>query len=186
MAGLSPLLQRSHSPASFPRPFATPPATPGSRGWPPQPIPTLRLEGAESSEKLNSSFPSIHCGSWAETTPGGGDSNTTRRARPVSLMVPSQAGAPGRQFHGSASSLVEAVGDSQTGRGRGHGQQGGLACGAEKVAPGSCQIHCSQYLSRTDPPSQGCTRAGMRKAMTAQEAMGSLEARPTAEGNRKD
>ncbi|XP_030795088.1 voltage-dependent L-type calcium channel subunit alpha-1C isoform X2 [Rhinopithecus roxellana] len=109
VAGLSPLLQRSHSPASFPRPFATPPATPGSRGWPPQPIPTLRLEGAESSEKLNSSFPSIHCGSWAETTPGGGDSSATRRARPVSLMVPSQAGAPGRQFHGSASSLVEAV-----------------------------------------------------------------------------
>ena len=32
-----------------------------------------------------------------------------RRARPVSLTVPSQAGAPGRQFHGSASSLVEAV-----------------------------------------------------------------------------
>ncbi|XP_033079145.1 voltage-dependent L-type calcium channel subunit alpha-1C isoform X33 [Trachypithecus francoisi] len=109
VAGLSPLLQRSHSPASFPRPFATPPATPGSRGWPPQPIPTLRLEGAESSEKLNSSFPSIHCGSWAETTPGGGDSSATRRARPVSLMVPSPAGAPGRQFHGSASSLVEAV-----------------------------------------------------------------------------
>ncbi|KAI2563783.1 calcium voltage-gated channel subunit alpha1 C [Homo sapiens] len=109
VAGLSPLLQRSHSPASFPRPFATPPATPGSRGWPPQPVPTLRLEGVESSEKLNSSFPSIHCGSWAETTPGGGGSSAARRVRPVSLMVPSQAGAPGRQFHGSASSLVEAV-----------------------------------------------------------------------------
>nr|XP_035114242.2 voltage-dependent L-type calcium channel subunit alpha-1C isoform X23 [Callithrix jacchus] len=109
VAGLSPLLQRSHSPASFPRPFATPPATPGSRGWPPQPIPTLRLEGAESIEKLNSSFPSIHCGSWAETTPCGGGSSAARRARPVSLTVPSQAGAPGRQFHGSASSLVEAV-----------------------------------------------------------------------------
>ncbi|XP_064233654.1 voltage-dependent L-type calcium channel subunit alpha-1C isoform X43 [Aotus nancymaae] len=109
VAGLSPLLQRSHSPASFPRPFATPPATPGSRGWPPQPVPTLRLEGAESSEKLNSSFPSIHCGSWAETTPCGGGSSAARRARPVSLTVPSQAGAPGRQFHGSASSLVEAV-----------------------------------------------------------------------------
>uniref|UniRef100_A0A2I3HUC2 Voltage-dependent L-type calcium channel subunit alpha n=1 Tax=Nomascus leucogenys TaxID=61853 RepID=A0A2I3HUC2_NOMLE len=117
VAGLSPLLQRSHSPASFPRPFATPPATPGSRGWPPQPVPTLRLEGVESSEKLNSSFPSIHCGSWAETTPDGGGSSAARRARPVSLMVPSQAGAPGRQFHGSASSLVEAVGDSQMGRG---------------------------------------------------------------------
>ncbi|PNJ15324.1 CACNA1C isoform 12 [Pongo abelii] len=109
VAGLSPLLQRSHSPASFPRPFATPPATPGSRGWPPQPVPTLRLEGVESSEKLNSSFPSIHCGSWAETTPDGGGSSAARKARPVSLMVPGQAGAPGRQFHGSASSLVEAV-----------------------------------------------------------------------------
>nr|XP_020142988.1 voltage-dependent L-type calcium channel subunit alpha-1C isoform X4 [Microcebus murinus] len=110
VAGLSPLLQRSHSPTSVPRPFATPPATPGSRGWPPQPIPTLRLEGAESSEKLNSSFPSIHCGSWVEeAAPGGGSSSATRRARPVSLTVPSPAGAPGRQFHGSASSLVEAV-----------------------------------------------------------------------------
>uniref|UniRef100_H0X3R3 Voltage-dependent L-type calcium channel subunit alpha n=1 Tax=Otolemur garnettii TaxID=30611 RepID=H0X3R3_OTOGA len=110
VAGLSPLLQRSHSPTSAPRPFATPPATPGSRGWLPQPIPTLRLEGAESSEKLNSSFPSIHCGSWAEgPVPCGGGSSAARRARPVSLTVPSQAGARGGQFHGSASSLVEAV-----------------------------------------------------------------------------
>ncbi|XP_053776845.1 voltage-dependent L-type calcium channel subunit alpha-1C isoform X10 [Desmodus rotundus] len=110
VAGLSPLLQRSHSPTTFPRPCATPPATPGSRGWLPQPIPTLRLEGTESSEKLNSSFPSIHCGSWSgEPMPCGENSSTTRRARPVSLTVPSQAGAWGRQFHGSASSLVEAV-----------------------------------------------------------------------------
>ncbi|XP_004406946.1 PREDICTED: voltage-dependent L-type calcium channel subunit alpha-1C isoform X12 [Odobenus rosmarus divergens] len=110
VAGLSPLLQRSHSPSTFPRPCATPPATPGSRGWPPQPIPTLRLERAESSEKLNSSFPSIHCSSWSgEPTPCAGGSSAIRRARPVSLTVPSQAGARGRQFHGSASSLVEAV-----------------------------------------------------------------------------
>ncbi|CAD7670341.1 unnamed protein product [Nyctereutes procyonoides] len=110
VAGLSPLLQRSHSPGTLPRPCATPPATPGSRGWPPQPIPTLRLEGAESNEKLNSSFPSIHCSSWSEEpTPCGGGDSTIRRARPVSLTVPSQAGARGRQFHGSASSLVEAV-----------------------------------------------------------------------------
>ncbi|XP_076710112.1 voltage-dependent L-type calcium channel subunit alpha-1C isoform X14 [Callospermophilus lateralis] len=110
VAGLSPLLQRSHSPSTFPRPCATPPATPGTRAWPPQPIPTLRLEGAESIEKLNSSFPSIHCSSWSEeTTSCGGGSNTIRRARPVSLTVPTQAAAPGRQFHGSASSLVEAV-----------------------------------------------------------------------------
>ncbi|XP_064447826.1 voltage-dependent L-type calcium channel subunit alpha-1C isoform X10 [Mirounga angustirostris] len=110
VAGLSPLLQRSHSPSTSPRPCATPPATPGSRGWPPQPIPTLRLEGTESSEKLNSSFPSIHCSSWSgEPTPCAGGSSAIRRARPVSLTVPSQAGARGRQFHGSASSLVEAV-----------------------------------------------------------------------------
>ncbi|KAM8804047.1 voltage-dependent L-type calcium channel subunit alpha-1C-like [Rhynchonycteris naso] len=110
VAGLSPLLQRSHSPTTFPRPCATPPATPSGRGWPPQPIPTLQLEGTESSEKLNSSFPSIHCSSWSgEPMPCVGDSSTTRRARPVSLTVPSQAGAWGRQFHGSASSLVEAV-----------------------------------------------------------------------------
>ncbi|XP_053518750.1 voltage-dependent L-type calcium channel subunit alpha-1C isoform X11 [Artibeus jamaicensis] len=114
VAGLSPLLQRSHSPTTFPRPCATPPATPpatpGSRGWLPQPVPMLRLEGTESSEKLNSSFPFIHCGSWSgEPTPCWENSSTTRRARPVSLTVPSQARAWGRQFHGSASSLVEAV-----------------------------------------------------------------------------
>ncbi|ELK37790.1 Voltage-dependent L-type calcium channel subunit alpha-1C [Myotis davidii] len=110
VAGLSPLLQRSHSPTTFPRPCATPPATPSSRGWPPQPIPTLWLEGTESTEKLNSSFPSVHCSSWAgEPTACEGGSSATRRARPVSLTVPSQAGAWGRQFHGSASSLVEAV-----------------------------------------------------------------------------
>ncbi|XP_032205882.1 voltage-dependent L-type calcium channel subunit alpha-1C isoform X24 [Mustela erminea] len=110
VAGLSPLLQRSHSPSTFPRPCATPPATPGSQGWPPQPIPTLRLEGAESSEKLNSSFPTIHCSSWSgEPAPCGGGSSALRRARPVSLTVPSQAGARGRPFYGSASSLVGAV-----------------------------------------------------------------------------
>nr|XP_044993226.1 voltage-dependent L-type calcium channel subunit alpha-1C isoform X4 [Jaculus jaculus] len=110
VAGLSPLLQRSHPPTTFTRPCPTPPATLGSRGRPPQPIPTLQLEGAESNEKLNSSFPSIHCSSWSEeATACGGDSSTVRRARPVSLTVPSQAGSPGRQFHGSASSLVEAV-----------------------------------------------------------------------------
>ncbi|XP_024896826.1 voltage-dependent L-type calcium channel subunit alpha-1C isoform X3 [Pteropus alecto] len=110
VAGLSPLLQRSHSPTTFRRPCATPPDTPGSRGWPPKPIPTLRLEGADSSENLNSSFPSIHCSSWSgEPTPCGGASSATRKARPVSLTVPSQARAWGRQFHGSASSLVEAV-----------------------------------------------------------------------------
>lgn len=127
VAGLSPLLQRSHSPASVPRPCATPPATPPATprgpGWPPRPIPTLRLQGAESGEKLNSSFPSVHCGSWSgEPTPCAGGSDTPRRARPVSLTVPGQAGAWGRQFHGSASSLVEAVSEPPV---RGDGVRGG-------------------------------------------------------------
>ncbi|KAM6094040.1 voltage-dependent L-type calcium channel subunit alpha-1C isoform 3-T3 [Chlamydotis macqueenii] len=108
VAGLSPLLQRSHSPTMFSRLCATPPATPCSRGWPQQTIPTLRLDRAESSEKLNSSFPSlpVHCGSRYPDNTG---CSSPRRARPVSLTVPSQTGGSSRQFHGSAGSLVEAV-----------------------------------------------------------------------------
>uniref|UniRef100_A0A669PDY5 Voltage-dependent L-type calcium channel subunit alpha n=1 Tax=Phasianus colchicus TaxID=9054 RepID=A0A669PDY5_PHACC len=94
VAGLSPLLQRSHSPTTFSRLCATPPATPCSRGWPQQPIPTLRLEGAESSEKLNSSFPSVHCSS---RFPDSSDCGSPRRARPVSLTVPSQTAGSSRQ-----------------------------------------------------------------------------------------
>uniref|UniRef100_A0A8C8BMK8 Voltage-dependent L-type calcium channel subunit alpha-1C n=1 Tax=Otus sunia TaxID=257818 RepID=A0A8C8BMK8_9STRI len=106
VAGLSPLLQRSHSPTMFSRLCATPPATPCSRGWPQQTIPTLRLDRAESSEKLNSSFPSVHCGSRYPDNTG---CSSPRRARPVSLTIPSQTGGSSRQFHGSAGSLVEAV-----------------------------------------------------------------------------
>ncbi|XP_065438807.1 voltage-dependent L-type calcium channel subunit alpha-1C isoform X27 [Chrysemys picta bellii] len=107
VAGLSPLLQRSHSPTTFsPRLCATPPAVPCSRGWPQKTIPTLRLDGVESSEKLNSSFPSIHCSSWYSDSTS---CSSPRRARPVSLTVPSQTGGSSRQFHGSAGSLVEAV-----------------------------------------------------------------------------
>uniref|UniRef100_A0A803VRM6 Voltage-dependent L-type calcium channel subunit alpha n=1 Tax=Ficedula albicollis TaxID=59894 RepID=A0A803VRM6_FICAL len=104
VAGLSPLLQRSHSPTSFSRLCATPPATPCNRGWAQQTIPTLRLDGAESSEKLNSSLPSVHCGSRCPESGG-----SPRRARPVSLTVPSPSAGSSRQLHGSASSLVEAV-----------------------------------------------------------------------------
>ncbi|XP_074862020.1 voltage-dependent L-type calcium channel subunit alpha-1C isoform X18 [Carettochelys insculpta] len=107
VAGLSPLVQRSHSPASFsPRLCATPPAVTCSRDWPQKTIPTLRLDGVESSEKLNSSFPSVRCSSWYSDSTS---CSTPRRARPVSLTVPSQTGGSSRQFHGSAGSLVEAV-----------------------------------------------------------------------------
>ncbi|KAJ6660053.1 hypothetical protein lerEdw1_018251 [Lerista edwardsae] len=105
-AGLSPILQRSHSPIRSTRSCATPPAKPRTRDWPEQPIKTLWLDGEESHEKLNSSFPSIHCSSLYSD---GTSSGSTRKARPVSLTVPSQTRECGRQFHGSANSLVEAV-----------------------------------------------------------------------------
>ncbi|XP_053110951.1 voltage-dependent L-type calcium channel subunit alpha-1C isoform X6 [Hemicordylus capensis] len=106
VAGLSPLLHRSHSPLRSTRSCATPPATPCTQGWPQQPIKTLWLDGEESNEKLNSSFPSIHCSSlYSDAT----SSSSRRKARPVSLTVPSQTRECGRQFHGSANSLVEAV-----------------------------------------------------------------------------
>ncbi|XP_029455730.1 voltage-dependent L-type calcium channel subunit alpha-1C isoform X4 [Rhinatrema bivittatum] len=105
VAGLSPLLRRSHSPTTFSRVCTTPPATPCNRGWPQQPIPTLRFDGTESSEKLNSSFPSINCSSWYSDSANC----NPRRSRPVSLTVPSQTQENVRQFQGSAGSLVEAV-----------------------------------------------------------------------------
>nr|XP_005989524.1 PREDICTED: voltage-dependent L-type calcium channel subunit alpha-1C [Latimeria chalumnae] len=109
VAGLSPLLRRSHSPTMFARLCSTPPATPCTQGRSRQQqhhyqrVPTLRLEGVESCEKLNSSLPSVNCSSWY---PEGGSS---RKARPVSLTVPSHFSDVARQCHGSASSLVEAV-----------------------------------------------------------------------------
>ncbi|XP_054843978.1 voltage-dependent L-type calcium channel subunit alpha-1C [Eublepharis macularius] len=106
VAGLSPLLQRRHSPIRSSQSCATPLTTPCTQSWPQQPIKTLQLDGEESSEKLNSSFPSVQCSSLYSD---GTSSGSTRKARPVSLIVPSQTRDCGRQFHGSATSLVEAV-----------------------------------------------------------------------------
>ncbi|XP_042326346.1 voltage-dependent L-type calcium channel subunit alpha-1C isoform X3 [Sceloporus undulatus] len=105
VAGLSPL-QRSHSPVRYTRSCGTPPATLCAQDWPQQPIQTLQPEQEESDEKLNNSFPSIYCSSlYSEST----SSSSTRKTRPVSLTVPSHTRECGRQFHGSANSLVEAV-----------------------------------------------------------------------------
>uniref|UniRef100_A0A8C3NLV9 Voltage-dependent L-type calcium channel subunit alpha-1C n=1 Tax=Geospiza parvula TaxID=87175 RepID=A0A8C3NLV9_GEOPR len=92
VAGLSPLLQRSHSPTAFSRLCAT--------------------------------LPSVHCGSRYPESGG-----SPRRARPVSLTVPSPSAGSSRQFHGSASSLVEAV---RTHGHRGSGQQ--IRCCPQGVA----------------------------------------------------
>ncbi|XP_072256128.1 voltage-dependent L-type calcium channel subunit alpha-1C isoform X7 [Pyxicephalus adspersus] len=99
VAGLSPLLRRSHSPTAFSRLCSTPPATPCSRGWAQQTVPAVRLHGDPGSkENLHSSFPSVHCSDCS-----------LGRDRPASLTVPCHVREQTRQHHGSASSLVEAV-----------------------------------------------------------------------------
>uniref|UniRef100_A0A4W6FBD9 Voltage-dependent L-type calcium channel subunit alpha n=1 Tax=Lates calcarifer TaxID=8187 RepID=A0A4W6FBD9_LATCA len=98
VAGLSPLLRRSHSPTLFSRLCSTPPASPTAHGSDAsyQRVPSLRLEGSNSLEKLNTSLPSVN---WPSPTP-----------RPVSLTVPSLLGKDSSSLcHGSAGSLVEAV-----------------------------------------------------------------------------
>nr|XP_040031278.1 voltage-dependent L-type calcium channel subunit alpha-1C isoform X17 [Gasterosteus aculeatus aculeatus] len=118
VAGLSPLLGRSHSPTLFSRLCSSPPASPTAHGSDAsyQRVPSLRLEGSNSHEKLNTSLPSVNCGPWYNDSNGNsrgpspslGVSN--QRPRPVSLTVPSLLGKDSSSLcHGSAGSLVEAV-----------------------------------------------------------------------------
>ncbi|XP_077956412.1 voltage-dependent L-type calcium channel subunit alpha-1C isoform X15 [Gasterosteus aculeatus] len=118
VAGLSPLLGRSHSPTLFSRLCSSPPASPTAHGSDAsyQRVPSLRLEGSNSHEKLNTSLPSVNCGPWYNDSngnsrgpsPSPGVSN--QRPRPVSLTVPSLLGKDSSSLcHGSAGSLVEAV-----------------------------------------------------------------------------
>ncbi|XP_066523151.1 voltage-dependent L-type calcium channel subunit alpha-1C isoform X9 [Hoplias malabaricus] len=113
VAGLSPLLRRSHSPTLFTRLCSTPPASPstqGPGGLCDQLVPSLRLEGTGSYEKLNSSLPSVNCVTCRSDS-NGNDTRSSRRAlRPVSLTVPPvTCKETGSLSHGSAGSLVEAV-----------------------------------------------------------------------------
>uniref|UniRef100_A0A8C9TQR0 Voltage-dependent L-type calcium channel subunit alpha n=1 Tax=Scleropages formosus TaxID=113540 RepID=A0A8C9TQR0_SCLFO len=100
-----------HSPTLFSRLCSTPPDSPSTRGGRPyQPTPTLRLEADGSFEKLNSSLPSVNCGTWYSDSNGNGSQTRLRPPRPVSLAVPSMLGKDSTQLcHGSAGSLVEAV-----------------------------------------------------------------------------
>ncbi|KAK1906165.1 Voltage-dependent L-type calcium channel subunit alpha-1S [Dissostichus eleginoides] len=120
VAGLSPLLRRSHSPTLFSRLCSTPPASPTATGSDPsyRRVPSLRLEGTSSHEKLNTSLPSVNCGPWYNDSNGNsrGPSpspnpsvSNQRPPRPVSLTVPSLLGKDSSSlWHGSAGSLVEA------------------------------------------------------------------------------
>ncbi|KAK7895355.1 hypothetical protein WMY93_020680 [Mugilogobius chulae] len=119
VAGLSPLLRRSHSPTLFSRLCSTPPASPTAHGSEAsyQRVPSLRLEGTSSHEKLNTSLPSVNCGPWYNDSNGNSRTPTPstsgasgRAPRPVSLTVPSLLGKDSCSLsHGSAGSLVEAV-----------------------------------------------------------------------------
>lgn len=113
VAGLSPLLRRSHSPTLFTRLCSTPPASPSGRGGGGpcyQPVPSLRLEGSGSYEKLNSSMPSVNCSSWYSDSNGNHSRSVQRTQRPVSLTVPPVTRRDSTSLsHGSACSLVEAV-----------------------------------------------------------------------------
>ncbi|XP_043964787.1 voltage-dependent L-type calcium channel subunit alpha-1C isoform X10 [Gambusia affinis] len=120
VAGLSPLLRRSHSPTLFSRLCSTPAANPTDQCSDAsyQRVPSLRLEGSNSHEKLNTSLPSVNCGPWYNDSNGNSpvDSpsptpvSSQRAPRPVSLTVPSLLGKdPSSLSHGSAGSLVEAV-----------------------------------------------------------------------------
>uniref|UniRef100_M4A9M9 Voltage-dependent L-type calcium channel subunit alpha n=1 Tax=Xiphophorus maculatus TaxID=8083 RepID=M4A9M9_XIPMA len=108
VAGLSPLLRRSHSPTLFSRLCSTPAANPtgtyqSDASY--QRVPSLRLEGSNSHEKLNTSLPSVNLDSPSPTP-----ASSQRAPRPVSLTVPSLLGKdPSSLSHGSAGSLVEAV-----------------------------------------------------------------------------
>ncbi|XP_035282345.1 voltage-dependent L-type calcium channel subunit alpha-1C isoform X14 [Anguilla anguilla] len=111
VAGLSPLLRRSHSPTLFTRLCSTPPASPCARGGRAyQRVPTFCLEGSGSYEKLNSSLPSVNCGPWYSDSNGNSTGPAQRPPRPVSLTVPPVTGRDSPMLsHGSAGSLVEAV-----------------------------------------------------------------------------
>lgn len=113
VAGLSPLLRRSHSPTLFTRLCSTPPASPSGRGGGGpcyQPVPSLRLDGSGSYEKLNSSMPSVNCSSWYSDSNGNHRGSVQRTQRPVSLTVPPVTRRDSISLaHGSAGSLVEAV-----------------------------------------------------------------------------
>lgn len=84
-------------------------------------MPSLRLEGSNSHEKLNTSLPSVNCGPWYSDSNGNSRVSSPspnpsmpgvnqRPPRPVSLTVPSLLGKDSSSLsHGSAGSLVEAV-----------------------------------------------------------------------------
>ncbi|XP_078424367.1 voltage-dependent L-type calcium channel subunit alpha-1C [Cetorhinus maximus] len=153
VAGLNPLLRRSHSPTQFSRLCATPPATPCSRKRLQQRIPTFFLDGIESYEKLNSSLPSVNCSSWNSDN----SNENIKKARPVSLTVPYHFREKGTEFHGSAGSLVGAVLISE-GLGRYAQDPKFIAATAHEIAD-ACDMTIEEMENAADNLLNGNTKA---------------------------
>ncbi|GCB64893.1 hypothetical protein scyTo_0014826, partial [Scyliorhinus torazame] len=153
VAGLNPLLRRSHSPTQFSRLCATPPATPCSRRRLQQHIPTFFLDSIESYEKLNSSLPSVNCSSWNSDNANG----SIKKVRPVSLTVPYPFKEKGTEFHGSAGSLVEAVLISE-GLGRYAQDPKFVAATAHEIAD-ACDMTIEEMENAADNLLNGNTKA---------------------------
>ncbi|XP_067906863.1 voltage-dependent L-type calcium channel subunit alpha-1C isoform X4 [Heterodontus francisci] len=153
VAGLNPLLRRSHSPTQFSRLCATPPATPCSRRKLQQRIPTLFVDGIESYEKLNSSLPSVNCSSWYSDNSNG----NIKKPRPVSLTVPYAFREKGTECHGSAGSLVGAVLISE-GLGRYAQDPKFVAAAAHEIAD-ACDMTIEEMENAADNLLNGNTKA---------------------------
>uniref|UniRef100_A0A8C4TN37 Voltage-dependent L-type calcium channel subunit alpha n=1 Tax=Erpetoichthys calabaricus TaxID=27687 RepID=A0A8C4TN37_ERPCA len=105
VAGLKPLFRQSHSPPLLPLLCTTSSDSPCNRGCPYQFVPTLQLESASSYVKLNTSLPSVNCG----TLHTDNANSSSQNLQSVTLMLPNQITDLEQQCHGSAGSLVEAV-----------------------------------------------------------------------------
>ncbi|XP_039626437.1 voltage-dependent L-type calcium channel subunit alpha-1C-like isoform X4 [Polypterus senegalus] len=105
VAGLKPLFRQSHSPPLLPLLCTTSSDSPCNRGCPYQFVPTLQLESASSYVKLNTSLPSVNCG----TLHTDNANSSSQNLQSVTLMLPNQITDLEEQCHGSAGNLVEAV-----------------------------------------------------------------------------
>ncbi|XP_053326031.1 voltage-dependent L-type calcium channel subunit alpha-1D [Spea bombifrons] len=106
VAGLDSSKAQKHSPCRSTRSWATPPATPNHRERSPFYTPLIRVDRAESREKMNGSLPSLQRSSWYTD-----DADVSHRS-PFSqsnLMVPDDFHNKQSDKQRSADSLVEAV-----------------------------------------------------------------------------
>ncbi|XP_073448397.1 voltage-dependent L-type calcium channel subunit alpha-1D isoform X6 [Aquarana catesbeiana] len=105
VAGLDSSKAQKHSPCRSTRSWATPPATPNNRDRTPFYTPLIRVDHAESKEKMNGSLPSLQRSSWYTD-----DTDISYRTfNQSNLTVPNDFRNKHSDKQRSADSLVEAV-----------------------------------------------------------------------------